>query len=426
MEIDISDSSLYANKHYEKIITDRNRYIILYGSRGSGKSYVTAQKIIHDILNEKYCKVVCLRKIFADIRDSQFATLIDIIETWGLSKYFQYTVAPLQILCLLNGNKVISRGLDKPTKLKSIKDPTIIWVEESNEITYDDFIFTNLSIRGKSDLQQIILTFNPDEKDIWINDHFFPPNSEYERLDGNFYFIKSTVSNATILHTTYKDNKFISEKEKEVYESLKYIAPDYYNTMGLGLWGSKKEGIVFPDIYYGEDFPDSENIKYHGYGLDWGYSNSKTAVVECCIYKDEIYIKELVYKTGLVNFTTIEGRPNLHDELKKHSINNHSKIFADSEDPKSIAELKDLGYNIGAVKKPKGVTEKGIEYLKKHKINCISSPNAKKEFKNYYYAKDKDGNLTNTPLKVNNHIIDAVIYWYLGCVGQVDFFCDTY
>lgn len=418
--VDLSDPKLY-NPIYLPWIKSRARYLLAYGGRDSAKSHSAAQKIVISLLSEKYCKVVCLRKIFADIKDSQFETLWAVIEGWGLQGEFTYTKSPLELRCR-NGNVVLARGLDRPAKLKSVKDPTLVWIEEADEIGLEDFIKTDTSIRSshRDALLQIILTFNPEREQGWINDEFFPVSKlDYERPDGEFHYVESPRKSTLILHTTYKDNQWCTPERAERYEALKYTLGNdnnYYKVYCLGLWGSALRGLCFENVSYQELFPGFEEWKIHGYGLDFGFTNDPTAVVEVALCHGDLYIQELVYKRGLVNVENpnIPEQPNIEAELKEAEIEKSELIIADSAEPKSIRELQNAGYNIQGVKKPAGSVRESVAHMRKYRIIiCGESPNLKKEFKTYKFKEDRDGNLTNEPIDAWNHGIDAARYFTL-------------
>jgi len=272
INLDIRNPDLYANKYFQQIISNRDRYLLLYGGRDGAKSYSVAQKIVSDIWNEKYCKAVLVRQRHVDIKDSQYQTILDVIAQWGLNDYFDAIKSPLEIRCS-NGNMIIARGLDNPKKMKSIKDPSIIWAEEADEISLEAFRDIDLSIRcpGKS-LEQFIMTFNPSDEDIWLNNYFFPGRHTYERDDGKFHWIKPLKKSTTILHTTYLENKYCSKDRKKHHTDLKYIDAKYYKMALLGLWGSIDESIIFPEINYVDEFPSFEERKKYGIGMDFGFS----------------------------------------------------------------------------------------------------------------------------------------------------------
>ena len=394
--------------------------MVLYGSRDSGKTYLIAQKIVIHLMTEKYCKVVLMRKIQAGIRDSNYESIVSVIHDWKLDSYFHITASNLRIVCKLTGNTVLSRGLDKSHKLKSIKDPTIVWVEESNEITLDDYYATDLSIRaGAGVLTQLILTFNPEDEDCWINHEFFPPKETYEKEDGNFNIIKPTMPNTAILHTSYKDNRFCHADRVARYELLKLKNPKYYKMACLGLWGNGREGKVFEDVDYVNYFPEVWERENHGYGMDFGYSSDPSAVIECCISRGEIYVREKVYKTGLTSTMRTGGTLSFEYQLRNNEIQKDIAIYADSAEPKTIAEISSLGYNISGVKKGKGSVEAGIQSLKDYKINIVDSPSIQKEHKYYCWQTDKNGKFTNKPIDAFNHAWDAIRYWFEGAVTNL-------
>jgi phage terminase large subunit len=319
-----------------------------------------------------------------------------------------------------NKNTILTRGLDKSTKIRSIKDPTIVWAEEADEIKEQDFVDTDLSIRtnkSKSFLQ-FILTFNPAEENCWINNMFFPQKAEYEKEDGSHTQVKSTMPSTIIIHSTYKTNRYCSKQNRETFDNIKYLNLERYRVSLLGLWGGNNEAIIFKDINYVDKFPKENERKHYGIGLDFGFSVDPSAAVECCISHGEIYLKELFYMRGLVNVTETADRQSIDKEFKKLGIKDNVEIFADNAEPKSIQELKDAGYFIKGAEKGKDSIQAGITGLKSYKINVVSSPNLKKEFNNYSYKEDKDGNLTNVPINAFGHLIDASRYWYREAVSR--------
>jgi len=420
VSVDLSDPALY-NPVYIPLIADRNRYLILYGGRDSAKSYSAAQIVVHRLLSESYCKCVLLRKIYADIRDSQFQTIIDVIESWGLESLFTWTVSPMRIQCV-NGNSVIARGLDRPAKLKSVKDPSMVWVEEADEIGLQEFIKTDTSIRHSNPgtLLQMILTFNPEHEEGWIFDQFFPPKADFERDDGRFHEVQSTRKNATILHTTYQDNRFCTPDRAELYESLKHQlgdADNWYRVYCLGLWGNALKGLVFPNVSYRTEFPPASACKVHGYGLDFGFTNDPTAIVECAMAHGELWFRECCYKPGLVNTSNpnMPEVPSIEEELRKEGVG-RANIVADSSEPKSITELRMAQFNIHGVNKGRGSIEASLNGMKRYRLNIVGSPNMRKEVRSYHYAEDKEGNSTNKPIDAWNHAIDAARYWFMKYV----------
>ena len=234
------------NERFTEIVNNKDRYRFLWGGRNSGKSVSTSRKLIYRCLNEKYFRYILIKKTFESIKDSQWRTLKDDIEQLGLSELFTFRKQPLEIECV-NGNMFIARGLDKVEKLKSIKDPTGAWYEEGNQITLEDFITTTTSIRSiRADYIQEIFSFNPetdiDYENFWLWQMFFKGHSEKNFKDT----VKIELPSGKIIenpytshHTTYKDNKYLTEIQEADLEQWKEINPYYYTIYALGEWGNK-------------------------------------------------------------------------------------------------------------------------------------------------------------------------------------------
>ncbi len=248
------------NTAFIPLLKVRDRYLIMYGGRGSAKSDFTAKKLIYHCLNDKYFRFVLVRNTYATIKDSQYQTLKDIIVDLGLASLFEFKLQPLEIQCI-NGNKFLARGCDDTTKLKSIKDPTGAWYEEDipNE---SDFITITTSIRtGKADLLQEIFTLNPevegDYNDNWFWKKFFLGQSqksfrgdieiEMDVLDPvDLIYKKEKVKlGYTAHHSTYHDNRWIPKEFIAFLHQLKTQDPYYYTIYCLGEWGNRITGGAF-------------------------------------------------------------------------------------------------------------------------------------------------------------------------------------
>lgn len=411
MTIDFSNPKIF-NPAYLPLLNDTNRYILMYGGRDSAKSYFAAQKVIIDTMRKPYSRYILVRKAYAHIKDSQFQTIKDIVISYGLLDFFVFTENPLRIVFKKNGNMIIARGLDKEHKTKSIKDPTGVWYEEMNEIGFNDFLKTTTSLRGG--IIQEIATFNPEMETEWINSYFFPAKENYEKADGNFHFVKSIRADTTILHTTYRDNKYVTPQSAELLESFKAVDDNYYRIYTLGLWGGVLEGLIYenwtitptpldtacPSPLEGGEQPH----RLLGYGLDWGFTNDPTAIIRVDIGDDTLYLDELLYRKGMTNQELIQ-------EMIRLGISRDDEIIADSAEPKSIQELYASGFNVHPALKGPDSIRAGISKIRQYKIMVTSrSRNLIRELKNYRWKMDKDGNSLNVPIDNFNHGLDAVRY----------------
>ena len=398
MIIDLSNPKIY-NPVYLPLLNDKHRYLLMYGGRDSAKSYFAAQKVIIDTMRKPYSRFILVRKVYADIKDSQYQTIKDIVMAYGLMDHFHFIENPLRIVFKRNGNTIISRGLDKEHKTKSIKDPTGVWYEEANEIRFNDFLKTTTSLRGG--IIQEILTFNPELETEWINSYFFPNKQSYEKPDGKFHWVNSIRSDTTILHTTYKDNRYCTDQSVELLESFKETDENYYKIYSLGLWGGVLEGLIYESWEIIETVP--KEAEFIAYGLDFGFTNHETAIAKVYVNGKDLIIDEVLYGKGLSNIQIATA-------LKDVIVGNN-EVIADSAEPKSIAQLFDLGINVIDSIKGKDSVLAGIQKVKEYNIKITAgSRNGIRELKHYRWKMDRNGESLNEPIKMYDHLLDSVRY----------------
>ena len=371
------------NSLFFALLDAMTRFIISYGSAGSGKSVSQAQVEVYKCLKGVE-KTLIIRKYGTTLKDSVIALVLKILNNWKLQPYYNHNKSDNHIK-FDNGSEMLFKGFDDPEKIKSIDGITRIWIEEATELTEADFKQLNLRLRGREDLQ-IILTFNPVDEDHWIKKYFFDTPETRERT--------------TILHTTYKDNKFIDEAYKKELESYQLIDPNYYKIYALGLWGGLTEGRIFQTWEEVDDFPAVDGWVY---GLDFGFSNDPTAIVRVLKANERIYIDEICYQTGLTN-SDIAG-------LLKGQNYAGELVICDSAEPKSIEELRRFGINAIGADKGKGSIMAGIDLLRRSKVLITrSSSNIRKENRYYQWKTKKDGSFERIPKDFQNHTIDAIRY----------------
>lgn len=225
----------------------------LWGGRDSGKSHYIAQRLIRKCLKARYFRCIMVKKTGNSIEASQWQTIKEIVEAWGLSELFIFKKAPLSIECV-NGNKFLARGCDDPANLKSIKDPTDVWYEELNQLELYDFITIASTLRSnKVDAEQWG-SFNPetdgDFEEFWIYKTFFKDRENiYDNFtshwsidlpnDEKYDFVFTST------HTTYHDNPHCKPARKALLEQLAVIDPYYYKVFTLGKWGNLQVGDLF-------------------------------------------------------------------------------------------------------------------------------------------------------------------------------------
>jgi len=103
---------IVVNDVYIPYIWDRTRFQNFYGGSGGGKSDFVAVRYLIWALTYKYFRLLFSRKFKETIKDSQFLLLKDVIAREELGEYFEVKEQPMDIKCLINGNLMLSGGLD--------------------------------------------------------------------------------------------------------------------------------------------------------------------------------------------------------------------------------------------------------------------------------------------------------------------------
>jgi len=220
-EVDFSILPKLMNKWIIDLRNDRNRYVCCKGGGGSGKSYGIVQLNVYRCITEVGHKYLVVRKVGKTIRESIFALIQEIISSYDCMPLFKVNKTDMTIECI-NGNKFIFTGIDDVEKLKSIQGITDIIIEEASELEITDYRQLNIRMRGRSKYdKQMFLMFNPIHIGHWLKVEFF----DNRKVD------------ATVLETTYKDNRFLDDAAVKVLEDFKDTDPYYYMVYCLGHWG---------------------------------------------------------------------------------------------------------------------------------------------------------------------------------------------
>lgn len=369
------------NQSYRDLLNNEQRYLLLYGGAGSGKSHFAAQKILLRMLLEPNQRFLVCRKVARTIRNSQFRLFKDLIAQYGLGQYFSVSEQRMEIICTLNGNQIISTGVDDPEKLKSLAQPTGVWVEEATELSAKDFHQLDLRLRGQqTGYLQLILTFNPVNKGHWL----------YQ------LFVANNKPDATVRQTTWRDNHFLDEQYLSVLQQMRLDDPDYYKIYALGQWGMRTSGAIYRyDLV--DAMPETDLVLY---GLDFGYNNP-SALVKVGLNERDIYVQELIYKHNATNNDLI-------GLLRKHVPSPTATIYADAAEPGRIEEIYRAGFNIHPARKE---VQDGIDRIKSFRLHVVKgSTNLINELDSYQWKQDRAGHYLDEPEKANDHACDAMRY----------------
>lgn len=275
-----------------------------------------------------------------------------------------------------NGSWIEFFSTDNEQKVRGSKRK-ILFVNEANELSFLEW--QQLQMRTT---EFSILDYNPSfSEEHWIN--------QVNEEKSTYWFI-----------STYKDNPFLEPKVIAEIESLKWKNPSLWRIYGLGQ-RAIVEGLVFENVVV-DDYIPIEAMKHHWRGMDFGYSNDPTAIVDVYINGNSLYIDEVCYRTKMLSSDIIKC-------LKQDKYN--TEVVSECADPRLIDEIYNAGIDIKAVKKFPGSVQAGIMKMQEYKIHITKrSTNAIKEFHNYTYRQDKEGKWLNEPIDMYNHIVDSTRY----------------
>jgi len=224
--------------HFRQYLDSKETYQFFVGTAGSGKSHFIVERALIMAMREERFRLIFARKTHESIKDSQFQLFKDYIRAWGLESIFKVKEQGMDIHCV-NGNMLLSSGLDNEEKIKSIADPTHVWIEEmlgdkkSAAITRDDFNQLDIRLRGKKgERLQTWGTYNPVNEKSWIKEDFHTDIMESECIE------KSKVDNCLIHWSNYRKNTFIDiDAYNEKLDRIAKSNPNTYRIYALGQWG---------------------------------------------------------------------------------------------------------------------------------------------------------------------------------------------
>lgn len=381
------------------------------GSAGSGKSVDTAQNYILRLMADKGRNLVAMRKSDITNRDSTFAELTGAVyRMFGdqAERYWQITQSPLQLKCLLNGNRIIFRGMNDERQREKLKSITFatgkltdVWLEEATEFSQGDVEIIDDRLRGAlppGQFYQIRMTFNPVSRSHWIKRVYF------DQYDPDVF----------THHSTFKDNRFIDDAYHRRMERRREIDPEGFRIYGLGDWG-EIGGLILRNW---EPFECSDNLNDYddvAIGQDFGF-NHANAILLVGMKDDNLYIVKEVYCFEKETSEIIPMAVNA-------GIPTDRVMWCDSAEPDRIKMWRKAGFRARGVNKggSSGSVRSQIDWLKgivaKDKVvgrriyvdpSCVSTI---KELEQWKWRKDiRTGEYTDEPVPFMDDAMAALRY----------------
>jgi phage terminase large subunit len=376
----VRKETVECNTQFYQTVNSDKRIIVHQGGSRSGKTYAICQYLIYLLTTRKKKLIITIaRKTLPALKGSVFRDFMEIAEKVGISYFAEINKADLTFKYKNHLVEFIS--LDNEMKVRGRKR-THCFLNEANEFYLEDF--NQLSLRTT---EKMILDFNPSDVLHWI------------------YSDICTRDDCDTFITTFEDNAFLDPEIKKEILRMKEKDADRWRVYGLGERATFKEGQIFDNwkwIDY-KEFLDKEHCEV-AYGLDFGFSNDPTTIVEVRRKNDKLYVHELLFRKGLTN-------QDIFEEIKKLSLEEEI-IICDSAEPKSIEELRRLGAYCKPSQKGKGSVLNGIQVIKEYSVYASKqSKNLLQEYQYYIWDSNRDGKSINK-IKQNgmDHLMDALRY----------------
>lgn len=355
------------------------------GGTGSSKTFSILQLLIlYHCFNKTGQVISIVRETLNECKATVMRDFFSILEYYGLYEPKRHNRS--EHTYIINGNVVEFFGMDKSHKKRGASR-NILYCNEITGLNFEDWF--QLMVRTTD---EIYFDYNPDIVDHWIFDKLF---INMETGEPN--------PDVTLIHSTYLDNPFLPVARRKAIEDLDKVDRDlaevYKYGRRMNLKGTILRNVVIMPF---DEYP--EQFSVHGYGLDFGFTNDVTALVECGLSDGNLHSRQLIYDSGL-----LPG--DIARIMKEKGVNKREEIFADSSNPSAIAEIKSHGFNIVGVDKPRDSIVDGINILKSYKIFTYGK-DISDEHRKYKWKKDRaTDKFLNEPIDAFNHAIDAERYF---------------
>lgn len=363
-----------------KIASLKKRIRIVQGGTSASKTFTIIPMLITYASETPNSEISIVSESIPHLKRGAVKDFIKIMQMTGNWSEGSYNKSDMKYR-FKNGSYIEFFSVDQPDKLRGARRH-VLFINECNNVPFDAYL--QLSIRTS---KFIYLDYNPSNE-FWVHTELMGDK------DVDFIIL------------TYKDNEALDEsivreieKAREKAKTSRYWQ-NWWNVYGLGLVGSL-DGVIFNNWSQIDSIP--QEAKLFSYGMDFGFTNDPTTLVAVYKWNEKLIIDELIYQTKLLNSDIIRKCKELTDM--------QTYIIADSAEPKSIQEIKNAGIRIKAAEKGKDSINHGIDLLQQYELLITSrSTNLIKEFRNYTWDVDKQGNKLNKPIDDWNHGIDALRY----------------
>jgi phage terminase large subunit len=358
---------------YEANLNATEAVIVNQGGSSSGKTYSILQVLFIKATTQSKQVITIVGQ---DIPNLKSGALRDAQDIWDKSPELQaYTIdfnKSDRIYYFKNGSIMEFKSYMDHQDAKSGKRD-YLFLNEANGIRFD--VYNELALRTR---KQIYIDYNPNAE-FWVHEHLIGKPD-----------VKLIISD-------HRHNPFLLQRVRDKIEGLKLIDLELWRVYARGRTG-KIEGLVFRNWTTVNEIP--KEAQFIAAGMDFGFTNDPTTLHDVYRYNGELWVNRVLYETGLTN-------QDIALRLTQAGYDKQKQIIADSAEPKSIEELRRLGFNVVPAKKGPDSIRAGIDILKRQAMNIThNSTELKRELMNYKWdEKDK-----SKPIDAFNHCVDGIRY----------------
>lgn len=371
------------------VIFDRNynstaEVIVNQGGTSSGKTYSILQVLCLKAIAESDQVISVVGQDVPNLKSGALRDMQTIVASSpDIQSWIKGYNASDRIYTFHNGSIIEFKSYQDPQDAKSGKRH-YLFMNEANGINY--WIYWELARRTN---KQVFIDYNPNAR-FWVHD----------KLIGK--------EGVELIISDHRHNPFLSDKTRRDIEGIRNEDEELWKVYARGMTG-KIEGLIYRN--WGTIGTIPSDAQLVGAGLDFGFTNDPSAMVMVYRYNGELIIDEVMYHKGLTN-------QDISLFFTQSGIDRSVTIVADSAEPKSIEELRRMGWRVEGANKGKDSILNGIDILKRFRLNVTNrSINLLKEL-NAYKWKEKDGNATNVPIDSFNHGMDALRYLALNKLAE--------
>lgn len=383
-----------------KIISLRKPIRIIRGGQGSAKTISILIILINHASSQPDREIIILSAELTKMRLTVIKDFMKVMKMAGI--YEEHRFLAGTFYRFKSGSFIKFIGLDKEDVGKGLRCH-VAYFNEVNKCDKESY----RQVASRAGV--VYADYNPDAE-------FFIDEDVIPREDCDF------------LQVTFEDNELLPQREHD--EILNYKALGYnsdgsirngywanlWQVYGLGNIGNL-QGVVFSNWDEIDSIPKESS--FVAYGQDFGFTNDPSAMVAVYKHNYDLYVKELIYKTGLINSDLIK-------EYRDLLIVDSELIIGDSAEPKTIEEIRRAQFNIKPAKKGPDSVRASLDLLQKYNIHIVKSLNEdgskktaiQKELRVYRWDTDVNGKPLNVPVDRDNHAIDALRYVALNCLAR--------